>query len=294
MKYATPLAFKAALKAHLQKLADGDAALFARRQKLIVFDRFLARVVDVLGDTVILKGGLVLELRLERARVTKDIDLRLIGPPDRVLERLQEAGRLDLNDWMEFEVSPAKHPDIANPGMKYQGHRFQVVCKIAAKPYANFGVDVAFADPLVGQPDTIVAPNSLGFAGVAPPTLRIYPVVSHVAEKLHAYTLPRDKPNMRVRDLPDIALLSTVGDIAAVTLRDALRRTFEFRNTHELPVALPEPPRFWDELYAKLANESDLEWRTLADAYTAAAAFLDPVLRGEDATWSATSRAWSP
>jgi hypothetical protein len=45
----------------------------------LVFDRFLARVVAVLGDAVLLKGGLVLELRLERARTTKDIDLRVTG-----------------------------------------------------------------------------------------------------------------------------------------------------------------------------------------------------------------------
>ena len=35
----------------------------------------------VLGDAVLLKGGLVLELRLERARTTKDIDLRVTGSP---------------------------------------------------------------------------------------------------------------------------------------------------------------------------------------------------------------------
>jgi Nucleotidyl transferase AbiEii toxin, Type IV TA system len=61
----------------------------------VVFDRFLARVVAVLGDTVPLKGGLVLELRLERARTTKDIDLRVTGSPENILAQLQEAGRLE-------------------------------------------------------------------------------------------------------------------------------------------------------------------------------------------------------
>jgi hypothetical protein len=59
-------------------------------------DRFLARIVAVLGDAAMLKGGLVLELRLERARTTKDVDLRMAGLPEDVLAKLQEAGRMDL------------------------------------------------------------------------------------------------------------------------------------------------------------------------------------------------------
>jgi hypothetical protein len=36
-----------------------------------------------------LKGGLVLELRLERARTTKDVDLRMVGSPDDILAKLR-------------------------------------------------------------------------------------------------------------------------------------------------------------------------------------------------------------
>jgi hypothetical protein len=97
--YASPQAFKQALEQRL-KTASTSGVDFARRRQLLVFDRFLARVVAVLGNTVLLKGGLVLEFRLERARTTKDIDLRLIGSPDTVLARLQEAGRRDLGEFM--------------------------------------------------------------------------------------------------------------------------------------------------------------------------------------------------
>ncbi|HEX9298250.1 MAG TPA: nucleotidyl transferase AbiEii/AbiGii toxin family protein [Polyangiaceae bacterium] len=67
----------------------------ARRRQLLVFDRFLARIVGELGDSAMIKGGLVVELCVERARTTKDIDLRLIGPPTGILERLQRAARHD-------------------------------------------------------------------------------------------------------------------------------------------------------------------------------------------------------
>jgi hypothetical protein len=73
---ASPAAFKQALEQRL-KTASNNGVDFARRRQLLVFDRFLARVVAVMGDAVLLKGGLVLELRLERARTTKDVDLRV-------------------------------------------------------------------------------------------------------------------------------------------------------------------------------------------------------------------------
>jgi hypothetical protein len=70
-------------------------------------------VVAVLGDAATLKGGLVLELRLERARTTRDIDLRLTGSAEEVLGRLQAAARLYLADFLAFEVvADAEHPEI--------------------------------------------------------------------------------------------------------------------------------------------------------------------------------------
>jgi hypothetical protein len=65
-------------------------------------------------------------------------------------------------------------------------------------------------------------PDLLAFAGIAPPTLRLYPIETHIAEKLRAYTMPRPRPNSRVKDLPDIALLATAQLIVARRLRDAL------------------------------------------------------------------------
>lgn len=287
--YATPVAFKQALEQRL-KSSSTDGFDFARRRQLLVFDRFLARVAEVAGDTVILMGGLVLELRLARARTTKDIDLRMSGSTETVLEKLQEAGGLDLGDFMRFEVRPdPSHPEIRTEAMKYDGFRFRAECELAGAIYGRpFGVDVAFGDPLVGEPDVVVGEDLLSFAGAGPPRVRLYPVVSHVAEKLHAYTMPRSRPNSRIRDLPDLALLATTGRIDGAELRVALQRTFEFRRTHPLPGVVPEPPGFWERPYAKLAEADRLEWKTLPDLVEAVSAFLDPVLG------AATIRTWVP
>lgn len=292
--YASPPAFKQALEQRL-KAASKSGADFARRRQLLVFDRFLARVVAVFGDAVLLKGGLVLELRLERARATKDIDLRLIGSSETVLAKLREAARLDLTDFMTFEVAPdTEHPQMQNDGMRYVGLRFRTECRLAGKLYGQpFGVDVAFGDPILGEPDIVTAEDTLAFAGVAPPVLHLYPIETHIAEKLHAYTLPRERPNTRVKDFPDIALLGSMHPLDAGRLRMALAQTFEFRSTHAVPSSVPAPSASWSDPYRELARENELAWSTLEELTVAVAAFLNPVLAGKNGAWRPTEWQWS-
>jgi len=294
-QYSTPLAFKQALEQRLRS-ASPTGTDFGRRRQLLVFDRFLARLGRVAGDAVTLKGGLVLELRLERARTTKDVDLRMMGSPSDVLELLQEAGRLDLGDHMTFEIQPDdEHPEIQNEGMRYEGYRYRAECRLAGMIYGrSFGVDVAFGDPLIGEPDVIMAEDTLGFAGIAPPAIRLYPVVSHIAEKLHALTMPRPRPNSRVRDLPDIALLATTGPIEGSLLRLAIDRTFAFRSTHPVPVLISEPPGFWSTPYAAMAVADELPWKTLGEVAAAVVTFLEPVLgTAIPGTWEPSEWRWN-
>jgi hypothetical protein len=108
-----------------------------------------------------------------------------------------------------------EQPKIQNDGMKYEGLRFRAECRLAGKLYGQaFGVDVAFGDPILGEPETVVADDVLEFAGIAPPVVRLYPIETHIAEKLHAYTMPRARPNTGIKDLPDIALLATTRPLA--------------------------------------------------------------------------------
>lgn len=81
--YASPETFKQALEQRLRSPA-ANGPDFARRRQLLGFERFLARVVAVLGDAATLKGGLVLELRLDRAKNVEDL-------PDRLPAKLLDA-----------------------------------------------------------------------------------------------------------------------------------------------------------------------------------------------------------
>ncbi len=294
-QYRTAAAFKNALEERL-RTASTSGIDFARRRQLVVFDRFLARITLELGDAVTLKGGLAVELRIERARTTKDVDLRVMGSPNDILDRLRAAAKRDLGDFMVFTIRPDhRHPNIQNDAMQYDGVRFRAECSLAGKVYGRpFGVDVAFGDPILGEPEVIVAKGALGFAGIAPPTLLVYPVETHIAEKLHAYTMPRARPNSRVKDLPDLALIATAGPVEASRLGAAIEQTFAFRGTHDVPKRLPEPPATWEAPYATIAKEDRLQWPLLTEAFEAAGAFLDPVLAGlSDGCWDPGAWSWT-
>jgi len=132
----------------------------------------------------------------------------------------------------------------------------------------------------------------LDFVGVERGRFRIYPLATHVAEKIHAYTLPRKRPNARVKDLPDIALLASAKDIDGAALRVAIDRILEHRATHAVPKSVHDPPTSWAPVYERIAENDGLPWRTLAEVKEAVQSFLDPVLFGNPASWHAASWSW--
>jgi Nucleotidyl transferase AbiEii toxin, Type IV TA system len=291
--YATPLAFKAALEARLRERAAGQGRPFNRVRQLLVMERFLARVFPTMSSAV-LKGGLVMELRLDRARATKDVDLRVSVRADQLLDRLQAGGRVDLGDFLAFEVrADPSHPTIEADGLRYDGQRFRAEARLAGRPYGSaFGVDIAVGEPLVGVPQEIDGSDTLAFVGLPPPRFRAYPVETHIAEKLHAYTLPRPRPNSRVKDLPDIALLAEAGVLDRSNVARAIAETFAHRGTHPVPARLANPPEAWAPVYARMAVEDGLPWADLSNLSGAVRAFLDPVLAGVGGEWDPVAWRW--
>jgi hypothetical protein len=240
--YPSPLAFKEALEARLRERAQRDGRSINRVRQLLVMERFLARVFGGF-DSAVLKGGMVMELRLERARATTDVDLRLNGRANEILDRLQAAGRSDGLDFLSFEVrADAAHPVIEADGLLYEGQRFRAEARLAGRIYGSaFGIDIAIAEPLVGHPVEIEGSDVLAFVGVPRPRFAAYPVPTHIAEKLHAYTLPRPRPNSRVKDLPDIALLA--GSAAIESPSWSLRSRRPSPTAGRTPYRRPSPTR---------------------------------------------------
>lgn len=294
-RYSSAADFKQALEERLRRSATGFE--IQRRRQLVVFQRLLARILPGLGRNLVLKGGLALEVRLGGARTTGDIDLVLFGAEGTILERLQALGQLDLGDFMTFEIQPKKaSPEVTGDGVLYGGRRFRVEGKLAGKLFgAPFGLDIVFGGHMLGEATPVQGEDYLGFAGITAPEILLLPIETHLAEKLHAYTLPRTSPNSRVRDLPDMALLASVPDpLHCRRITEAIQQTFRARGTHDAPDILPLPPEAWRTSYAALASEQRLRWKTLEELLAAVQAFLDPVLCGSDCgTWSRERWAWS-
>ncbi len=292
--YANPAAFKAALESRLMTHATEAGRPINRVRQLLVMERFLARVI-VDFEAAVLKGGLAMELRQPgKARTTKDVDLRLMGRSDAILDRLQAAGRRELGDFLSYEVRiDSAHPVIEADGLPYEGQRFRAEAVLAGKIYGSaFGVDVALAEPLVGTPDRLVGSDALDFIGIIRPEFLAYPVATHIAEKLHAYTLPRPRPNSRVKDLPDIALLAQQGPLDAEELRTAIAATFANRATHPVPTVVPDPPAVWANVYARMARDEGLAWANVDVLLAAVRGFLGPVLVGGARIWDPALWGW--
>lgn len=293
--YPSPEAFRQALEQRLRSAARTSHADIGRLRQVLVFDRFLARVFAELGERAVVKGGVVLELRLERARTTRDVDLRVVGDSSQLLQHLERAGNLDLKDYLNFRLEPDRHhPTLEGDGLVYDGKRFRAEATLAGKRYGDvFGLDVGFGDIMTSPAEIVEGSDFLSFAGISRARHRVYPREVHISEKLHAYTLPRPRENSRVKDLPDLALLGTTGTFEAKALRAAMDATFSFRKTHPLPTSVPKPPDGWTPVYERMATLDGLPWSSMAALIHAVQEFLDPVLSGQRGQWDPQVWAWT-
>lgn len=76
-------------------------------------------------------------------------------------------------------------------------------------------------------------------------------------------------------------------------LRQAIDATFTFRKTHDVPTTILEPPPSWEPVYARMAADDDLPWKSIADLLVAVPSFLDPVLDGATGSWDHDTWSWS-
>lgn len=258
MRYADAIAFRQALADRLRRqYPEQDVG---RLQKRAVMERFLARVVVALPECARLKGGYALELRLDRARATQDIDLALREVSrDEVLETLRDAAGLDLDDYLSFRVETTTRgvPQAA----PYGGDRLTVVPELGGQRFMPFPIDVGVGDADHAPADVLRGGVDLAFAGLAILEVPAVSVPVHVAEKLHALSFPRSegRENSRVKDLVDVILLREPAFADVDAVRTAVEATFDRRATHAFPERILVPERSWAAEYRKLARDVGLE-----------------------------------
>ena len=282
--YSTAEAFRRALEARLKRASLTDQIDVNDLRRQVAFDRLLARLFRDAPVPWALKGGYAMELRLQVSRSTMDIDLTLqrvpagaVGSSDTnrlVREMLQSAAGNPLGDWFEYSIGLPIMDLTAAP---YGGARYPVEARMDARIFARFHLDVGIGDVVMQPLETVACQDWLGFAGIQRPQVQIFPREQQFAEKIHAYTLPRNTANSRVKDLVDLALLIGSGGLDKQRILDALGLTFERRGTHDLPADLLPPPADWKTPFQALAEECGLS-TDVAAVFAGVQEFLEEVL----------------
>ena len=280
--YATAGAFRRALEERLKRASLTDQIDPNRLRRQVSFDRLLARLFREDPAPWVLKGGYALELRFKAARSTVDIDLTVQrvaasagGDENQVVRQmLQSAAAVALGDWFEFTIGPPVMDLTAAP---YGGARYPVEARMDERIFARFHLDAGIGDVVMRPLETIVCRDWLGFAGIESSRVLMIAREQQFAEKIHAYTLPRNAANSRVKDLVDLALLIGSGGLDKQRIMEALRLTFDRRGTHNLPASLAPPPADWQMPFHALAEECGLP-TDVAAVFAGVQEFVEEVL----------------
>jgi len=262
-KYLSAQSMRIALEDRLNRMAKDNSADIMRLRRHVAFDRLLARLFSGHNKNLIVKGGYALELWINNARTTKDIDISFKGnlggiwtgerssDPKALQDFLQNLVSIDTKDFFEFIIGNAVL-DLENA--PYGGYRFPIESRMAGRIFIKFEVDVAAGDTWLEPHERVKTQDWFGFAGIEAPMIPVISQEQQFAEKVHAYTLPRKTPNSRVKDLVDILLLIENGTLKTDRIRNALYKTFQKRKTHSIPSDLPQPLESWKTPFKKMAK----------------------------------------
>jgi hypothetical protein len=260
--------FRQSLEKRLQNLAKARSIDLQRLRRRVAFDQFLARIFSQTPPHYLLKGGYAIESIFLHSRATRDIDLACASKrynpieEEALLHSLRSLAEIDLNDGFLFGIEKAKK-SLETP--LYGGMRFPVSSFVGGRLFVPFSLDVS-QDVRLKEYQTTVGENWLSFIGKPPPTFFMTTFEQQIAEKLHAYSMPRSATNSRVKDLVDLALILREDKIDLVIARQTIIQTFNVRKTHPLPVTLAQPPSEWRTPFRSMANECQLHLE-LEDAF---------------------------
>lgn len=286
MAYESPAALRQALETRLGNRSRETGIDLERLRRRAAFERLLVRLEVGAPHRWVVKGGMALEIRLgDRARSTRDLDLAVRdaqGDGAAVRELLIDCLSAPREeDGFDFRVGEPRTITLDEAGRP--GWRFPVEARMAGRTFANVRLDVVARDDEVSKTQRVALPGVLDFAGLARHEVEIVDPGQHFAEKVHAFTRTYgDRPNTRVRDLPDMVLLIDEGLEPTRELFAVVSRLFEARADQDVPGELPDPPAFWREQYPTFAAELDVSAKTFDEAMAVVRAFWATLVRTKE------------
>ncbi len=274
----------ASVLVRLRNVAADSGLSFNDILQAYVIERFLARLArSPQADTVLLKGALMLRVwGVPRARPTMDIDLLRRGIADQavLVQFVAQCSAIeDPSDGVIFEPSTISVESIRD-ATEYVGTRIRLQGRLA-NVRQTVQIDFGVGDAVHPQPQVVEYPVLLTNS---PIRLHAYPVEAAIAEKFHAM-VELDLQNSRMKNFYDIWILSRTLAFSGHGLSQAIRYTFQRRQTSVptvAPVALtaafygdPIHVRQWSAFVRRIGEAA------LADDFTRVAGdliqFLMPV-----------------
>ncbi len=196
-----------------------------------VLQRLLYRLsISEYSDRFLLKGAWLFVIWNNALhRPTKDVDLLGYGNNDldELLATFKSIASLSTNepDGVVFALESFRSVQI-NEGDFYQGVRITGLAKLDAAN-VSFQVDVGFGDVVTPTAEVACLPSLLD---MAEPKLRVYPVYTVIAEKFQAMVM-LGLTNSRMKDFYDIGVIAHTMPLDGETLAQAVKATFERRET---------------------------------------------------------------
>ncbi len=286
MAYESAAALRQALETRLGNRSRETGIDLERLRRRAAFERLLVRLEAGAPGRWVVKGGMALEIRLgDRARSTRDLDLVLrdadvdgAAVRELLIDCLSVAPEEDGFDFRVGEPAAITVEEGGRPGW-----RFSVETRMAGRKFATVRLDVVARDDEVSKTTLVELPGVLDFAGLERHEVEVVDPSQHFAEKAHAFTRTYgDRPNTRVRDLPDMVLLIDEGLEPTTELFSIVSAVFEVRGGQAMPDELPDPPAFWREQYPAYAAELDVSARTFDEAMTAVRTLWEALLRNKE------------
>ncbi|OGQ08407.1 MAG: hypothetical protein A3G32_09965 [Deltaproteobacteria bacterium RIFCSPLOWO2_12_FULL_40_28] len=279
-KYATATAFRMALEERLKTHSRNRGVDLQKLRTQVAFDCLLSRFFELLPNDLRLKGGYAMELRFKGSRITKDIDLIV----KEKWVRFHNDSNQNLRQVLQDAVTSKIYPDffiflIGTPKLNLEapphgGYRYPVVAQLDGRLFVQFPIDIVTTSLIIDPVEHLESKNFLKFAGIKNKPFPCISKAQQFAEKLHAYTFPREESDKsRVKDLIDLILLIGLEKLEKKHLKMAITKVFEYRDTHPIPQKLDPPPANWEPKFNKLAKECGIQKNT-SEAFELLSAFV--------------------
>ena len=257
MSRETPVNVPASITAKLHNLARKFHWNYNYLLLRYANERFLYRLsVSPYAEMFILKGSslFIVWQNGNAYRHTIDADFMYYGNPD-------------TDHLKSMFVELCKMSDVGSDGMCYDA---ESVCVEPIRINNEYGgscvsvqaslgnarlllqFDIGIGDAITPEPERIPFPVLLNGAA---PVLRAYPKATVIAEKTHAM-VTRGEQNSRMKDFADLYTLSEEFEFDYATLRLAMVKTFERRETPSVTVC----PFCFTEEFAK-STVKQTQWK---------------------------------